>query len=526
MSVNRTLIRSICGRFCRKASRLLAQESGLALPIVLGVLALGALITAPFLTHASTNLISSGVYKQTINETYSADAGVEHAIWSLTDGSLAAQIPAVGNSTSYSLPNTVNTIAPAVTVTKTAGGSGGGASGTITNSIISSLQFDGNGNNPVIFNISTGVYAVVYRDATNRVILKTLAISAAGVITQTLIDSQVIDTLGYEPDIINIASGIYAVTYRGASNKGYIATIQIASSGVISNTFINQVIYNTSNNYEPRIIHTSGNYYLVAYRGASNKGYASTLQITAGGIVTVTPVSTYNFAATCYEPDVVSAGGNYYTIAYRGASNKGNLTTISVDSSGVITQSLVSSLIFNNTAAYTPRILNISGATYAIAYRGPSNFGYITTVTISTGGIISSPVIDDLKFDGTAGYEPSILFISDGVYAVAYRGASNDGYLETIAIAADGTIDPTIVDTYRFDSSNGYVPWIINVSGSIYAVAYRGGTGSIGYVKTIQITTSSASTYQIQSTAGSTVITAVVTIDNATLTLTSWTVAR
>jgi hypothetical protein len=500
----------------------------LALPIVLGVLALGALVTAPFLTHASTNLVGSSAYKQTINETYAADAGVEHAIWSLTSGALASQIPAVGNSVSYDLSgqDTVNSLVPNITVTNMAGGSGSGSAGTITKSIISSLQFDTAGYNPVMVNISSGIYAVVYKDSSNRAVIKTLGISAGGIIPPSIIDSLIIASTGYEPDLVNIAPGIYAVVYRGTTNKGYIATLQIASNGAIGNSLINQVMFNNSNNYEPRIIHTSGSYYLVLYRGTSNKGYASTLQISSSGVVTTTPVSTYNFAAACYEPDMAPVGGNYYAVAYRGASNKGNLVTLAVNGSGMITGSLIDSLIFNNTAAYTPEILNISGSTYAVAYRGASNYGYITTQTISTAGIISSTVIDTFKFEGSACYEPVLIPISDTIYAVAYRGPSNDGYLKTIDIAANGIINQTAVDTFVFDSSTGYEPFMLYISGSVYAVAYRGGTGTTGYVKTIGISTSSANTYRIQSVAGGTTTIADIIIDNGISTPASWLIDR
>jgi len=499
----------------------------LALPIVLAVVALGALITAPFLTHASTDAIGSAAFKQMMKETYSAEAGAEHAVWSLTDGNLSSQLVAAGDSASYVLSNQVNAFSPSITVTKISGGSGSGTSGTITKSIISSLQFDATGYNPIIVNVASGIYAVVYRNSSNYVILKTLAISSDGIITPSIIDSLTISNLGYEPDLVNIASGIYAVVYRGSSNKGYIATLQIASNGNISNSLTDQAMFNSSNTYEPSMIHTSGNYYLVVYRGSSNKGSATTLQISASGAITSTWVSTMVFSNTGYEPSVIHVSGNYYAVAFRGASNKGNLVTLAVDGSGQLSGSTVSSLVFNNTAGYTPVIINSSGDTYAIAYRGASNYGYITTVNISSGGIISSPLIDTFKFDGAAGYEPDIITVSNNVYAAVYRGASNDGFLVTLEIAGDGTITQTAIDSFEFDTSNGYEPGIINIAGSIFAVAYRGGTGTAGYVKTIGIASgSTVNTYRVLSTAGSTTITTDVTIDKGVSTVTSWSIDR
>lgn len=62
------------------------SEKGQALPLALAALAVGMLVIAPFLGHASSNLIGSRVYGQVMSEQYSADAGVEYAIWNLQSG--------------------------------------------------------------------------------------------------------------------------------------------------------------------------------------------------------------------------------------------------------------------------------------------------------------------------------------------------------------------------------------------------------------------------------------------------------
>ena len=101
------------------------SEKGQILPLVLVTLAVGTLFIGPFLGHASTGFIVSRVYEQAITEQYSAGAGVEHAIWRLTDGGLAAQLPSLGDNITYQLSETVNSIAPTITVTKTDSSDGG-----------------------------------------------------------------------------------------------------------------------------------------------------------------------------------------------------------------------------------------------------------------------------------------------------------------------------------------------------------------------------------------------------------------
>ena len=61
----------------------MADEKGQALPLALLALAAGALMVTPFLGHTSTTLIGTRVYGQAIIEQYSADAGIEWALWRL-----------------------------------------------------------------------------------------------------------------------------------------------------------------------------------------------------------------------------------------------------------------------------------------------------------------------------------------------------------------------------------------------------------------------------------------------------------
>ncbi len=93
-------------------------EKGQALPLVLLALVIGSLVITPFIGHASSRLIGSRIYGQAISEGYSSDAGIEHAIWRLTNDGLADELLAPGASTSYILSETINDIAPSITVTK------------------------------------------------------------------------------------------------------------------------------------------------------------------------------------------------------------------------------------------------------------------------------------------------------------------------------------------------------------------------------------------------------------------------
>ena len=95
---------------------MMKSEKGQALPLVLIAIAIGALVIPSFLSQTGTSLIGSRTYAQEINAQYAADSGAEHAIWNLKYGGLKIVIPDVGDSTSYSINETINNQQVNVTV--------------------------------------------------------------------------------------------------------------------------------------------------------------------------------------------------------------------------------------------------------------------------------------------------------------------------------------------------------------------------------------------------------------------------
>ena len=500
------------------------SEKGQALPLAMLALTIGALVIAPFLGHAGSSLIGSRTYADVIASRNAADAGVEHAIWSLTRGTLAAQLPNPGDHITYQLGEALNGVNTSVTVTANATG-GGGTEGSISNAVIDTLEFDtSSGYTPEIIGVSNNVCAIAYRGASNKGYLKTVSIAPDGTIGNSAIDTLNFQTSNcYEPDIIQVAGTIYAIAFRGPSNRGYITTMSIAANGDIGNSVISTLIFDTSTCYEPDIIQVASNIFAIAYRGASNYGYLKTISIASDGTIGGSIISTLIFnTAVCYLPSVIQVASGIYAIAYRGASNRGNIKTVSIAANGVIGGSVISTLIFDNTACYEPDIIQVASNIFAIAYRGPSNDGYLKTVSIAANGVIGSSVISTLTFDASTGYEPVIVQAASDTFAIAYRSSTNLGYLKTVSIASNGTISPTVIDTLNFETSACYEPSMVNVLGDIFAIAYRGPSND-GFLVTIGISTSgTAAAYRIVSTAGSTTISALVNTDNTTASIVSW----
>ena len=72
-----------------RKERMMNSEKGQVLPLALLALLVGTLAVTPFLAHAGSSLIGSGIYGQAMRERYSAEAGVEYALWHLQGGGSA-----------------------------------------------------------------------------------------------------------------------------------------------------------------------------------------------------------------------------------------------------------------------------------------------------------------------------------------------------------------------------------------------------------------------------------------------------
>jgi hypothetical protein len=497
---------------------MLSKESGQALPLTLAVLMLGALIITPFMAQANSGIIGSREYGQIMKENYACDAGVEHGIWRLTNDELGSQIPGVGDYITYQLPNEVNSLTPDITVTRE---QSGGDPGTITDTVLNTLEFDTSDcYEPSFISVASDIFTIAYRGSGNDGFIATVSIESDGQ-SGGVIDTLEFDTAnGYTPSLINIATGIYAVAYRGTGSDGFIKTISIDANGQIGGV-IDTLEFAPSDGYEPSLINVATDIFAIAYRGSGNDGFVDTISIAANGQIGGV-IDTLEFdTANGYEPSILNIASGVYAIAYRGTGSDGFIKTISIAPDGHI-GGVIDTLEFAPSNGYEPSLIDIATDIYAIAYRGPGNDGFVDTISIAEDGHIAG-VISSLEFDTSDGYEPRIVKVTTGIYAVAYSGSSNNGFVDTISVAEDGQIGSNVIDSINIDS-DCYEPEVLNTSGSVFAIAYRGPNND-GFIKTIDI--SSYSLYAVQSITGSTAVTALVKIpESGATSVLSWIIER
>jgi len=196
-----------------------------------------------------------------------------------------------------------------------------------------------------------------------------------------------------------------------------------------------------------------------------------------------------------WYPNIIHVSDDVYAISYEGPDGDGWLKTVSISDDGV-TISVIDSFEFDETYGIYPTIIHVLGDVYAIAYSGPSDDGWLKTVGIQSDGTITG-TIDSFEFDAVFGLYPDITHVTGDIYAIPYDGPDYDGWLKTVGIQSDGTITGTI-DSFEFDTVNGRSPDIINIAGDIYAIAYEGPDGD-GWLKTVGILSNGTITGTIDS---------------------------
>ena len=308
-----------------------------------------------------------------------------------------------------------------------------------------------------------------------------------------MITDSVIDTLEFEttngelPHIIPVSGDIYAIAYQGPGYDGFIKTVEIATNGMITDSVIDTLEFDTSAGVAPNIMAISGNIYAVAYEGPSDDGFIKTVEISTNGQITDTIIDTLEFDTTEGRfPDLISISGDIYAIAYDGNLGNGFLKTIEIATNGQITDTVIDTFEFDVDKGGYPEIISISGDIYAIAYEGLGVDGFVRTLEISTNGTINNTPIDTIEFDASNGETPQIVQTSGNTYAIIYQGVGADGFLATISIESDGTIGAPVIDSLEYEPDSGQEPKIIPISGDVYALVYRG-TLSDGFVTTITI---------------------------------------
>jgi len=300
---------------------------------------------------------------------------------------------------------------------------------------------------------------------------------------------------GYCPDIVHVYGDIYAIAAEGkqqvGAHQGVLIALNITPDGNVSyeDIYNDSYIFDSDCGYNPDIINISGNIFAIAYQGPPNEqqgdGFLKTVEILPNGTINQTVIDVFEFdPQEAHTPKIIQVHDSIYAIAYRGGTNNGLLRTVEILPNGTINQSYIngyiSELEFDQNLCYTPEIISINKTIFAIAYQGPPNEqggdGFLKTVEILPNGTINQTVIDVFEFDPQEAHTPKIIHVNNSIYGIVYRGIDDNGFLMTLEILNNGTINQTI-DTWQFNTADTvHQPDVMHFINNTFAITYSNGT--------------------------------------------------
>ena len=115
-------------------------------------------------------------------------------------------------------------------------------------------------------------------------------------------------------------------------------------------------------------------------------------------------------------------------------AGKGDITAVRAQSLGNVFE-------IDGGKATANSLVKVDSDTYALAYTGADNDGFISTFTISSDGTTITQV-DNLEHDTEFASDNHLVKVDSDTYALAYRGPGNDGFISTFTIDSDGVITP------------------------------------------------------------------------------------
>jgi len=266
--------------------------------------------------------------------------------------------------------------------------------------------------------------------------------------------------------------------------------------------YITNLTFSSPFGLEPNIINVCNDIYAIAYRGKSPKqqGFIRTVNISSeGNIIDNIYNNSIMFDDTAaYWPKLCHVSDDIYTVVYSsetGINPRVDLKTLRITNNGTIGPLFSRNFAFSDKEVLDYDIIKISNNHTALVYRNNTDnknpdIGMIKTLNFTNPNFIT--VDSTLKFDDKFNkncYEPDIVQVSKNIYAIAYVNANGAGVLITVEITPDGVIHQ-INDSYIFDSINvTNYPDIKLVSNNTYVITYSGTNGGNvkGLLATVEI---------------------------------------
>ncbi len=353
---------------------------------------------------------------------------------------------------------------------------------------LSTLEHDtGHGKYNSLCQVDSDTYALAYTGGGNDGFISTFTVSADGTSITEVASLEHDTDKGKDNSLCQVDSDTYALAYASGDDDALITTFTISADGSTI-TEVASLEHDTGrpdNGMANSLVQVDSDTYALAYSGANDDGFITTFTIPANGS-SITEVQTLEHDTfNGNENSLVQVDADTYALAYAGRLGDGFIKTFTISADGsTITE--VASLEHDTNVADYNSLVQVDSDTYALAYKGPNDDGFIKTFTIPSDGS-SITQVASLEHDVEQGKHNSLCQVDSDTYALAYRGDGNDGYIATFTIPTDGS-SITEVASFEHDTDFGEYNSLFKVDSDTYALAFASETSnSDGYIKTFTI---------------------------------------
>jgi len=200
------------------------------------------------------------------------------------------------------------------------------------------------------------------------------------------------------------------------------------------------------------LVQVDSDTYALAYEGKDSDGFISTFTISSDGTSIVKVDTLEHDTVRGQHNSLVHVDSDTYALAYTGEDEDGFISTFTIDSDGNITavktQSEGNNLEHDADQGVASVLHNslvkVDSNTIALAYAGAGEDGFISTFTIDSDGNITAVKTqsegNNLEHDEERGQFNSLVQVDSDTYALAYEGLDRDGYISTFTIDSNGNI--------------------------------------------------------------------------------------
>ena len=200
------------------------------------------------------------------------------------------------------------------------------------------------------------------------------------------------------------------------------------------------------------LVQVDSDTYALAYEGKDKDGFISTFTISSDGTSIVEVDTLEHDTVRGQHNSLVHVDSDTYALAYTGEGEDGFISTFTIDSDGNITavktQSEGNNLEHDDdqgaASVLHNSLVKVDSNTIALAYAGAGEDGFISTFTIDSDGNITAVKTqsegNNLEHDDERGQHNSLVQVDSDTYALAYEGLNRDGYISTFTIDSDGNI--------------------------------------------------------------------------------------